>query len=185
MLISGKARHGKDTVAEMLKENLKARGYRAHVARYAGLVKYICKEYFDWNGEKDEAGRSLLQYVGTDAVRAKDPNYWCNFLVDIIKFFGDKWDYLIIPDCRFPNEIECMGDAGIEYVHIRVGRPDFESPLTEEQQKHPSETALDNYHYSYGIINDGSLDDLRDKVSSLAIEIIGYHQVTFDEVVAR
>ena len=166
----------------MLKEELNSRGYKVHIARYAGLVKYICREFLGWDGKKDEAGRSLLQYVGTDAVRAKDPNYWVNFLVDIIRFFGDRWDYFIIPDCRFPNEVECMSKAGIESIHLRVTRPGFVSTLTEEQQKHPSETALDSYHYNYGIENDGSLDDLREKIGYLTNEIVGYHQISFNEV---
>ena len=66
--ISGKAQHGKDTSALMVKEMLEDDGYKVLIAHYGDLVKYICRTFFQWNGEKDEAGRSLLQRIGTDAV---------------------------------------------------------------------------------------------------------------------
>lgn len=80
LLISGKAQHGKDTTAGMLKEQLESDGYRVLIAHYADLLKFICRQYFDWNGEKDEAGRHTLQYVGTDIIRKEHPDYWVDFL---------------------------------------------------------------------------------------------------------
>ena len=65
IVISGKAQHGKDTTAGFLKDALEADGYPVLIAHYGDLVKYVCKMYLGWNGEKDEYGRSLLQYAGT------------------------------------------------------------------------------------------------------------------------
>ena len=59
--ISGKARSGKDTTALLLKEALEKKGYRVLITHYADLLKFVCKEYFGWNGEKDEEGRTLIQ----------------------------------------------------------------------------------------------------------------------------
>ena len=56
--ISGKAQHGKDTTAGFLKSTLEADGYKVQVAHYADLLKYICKQFFGWNGQKDDAGRN-------------------------------------------------------------------------------------------------------------------------------
>ena len=67
--ISAKAQHGKDTVANFMKECLEAKEKRVLVTHYADLVKYGCKTFFNWDGQKDEKGRALLQYVGTDIVR--------------------------------------------------------------------------------------------------------------------
>ena len=64
IVISGKAQHGKDTTAGFLKDALEADGYPVLIAHYGDLVKYVCKMYLGWNGEKDEYGRSLLQYAG-------------------------------------------------------------------------------------------------------------------------
>ncbi len=41
-------------------------GYKVLIAHYADLVKYVAKTFFEWNGEKDEYGRSLLQHIGTE-----------------------------------------------------------------------------------------------------------------------
>ena len=96
--ISGHARHGKDTVARMLQEQLQKDGRTVLITHYADLLKYICKTFFKWDGRKDEKGRSLLQYVGTDVVRAKNPDYWVDFVSDILNLFEGHWDYVIIPD---------------------------------------------------------------------------------------
>ena len=41
----------------------------------------------------------------------------------------------------------------------------FDNGLTEEQKRHVSETEMSTFpEYDYIIINDGSLDDLREKI---------------------
>lgn len=165
ILISGKAQHGKDTTANELRDILEERGESVLVTHYADLVKYICKQFFAWDGNKDEYGRSLLQYVGTDIVRKKRPNFWIDFIIDILKLFPDEWDYVIIPDARFPNEVNSMKDTFGAH-HIRVFRPDFASPLSEEQQKHPSETALDYCVADLYLVNNGSVEDIRTKLTN-------------------
>ena len=145
ILIAGKAHHGKDSTANMLKEKLEKQGKTVLIAHYGDLVKYVCKTFFGWNGEKDEQGRTLLQEVGTDKIRAKYPDFWVEFVKDILEIFNDKWDYVIIPDTRFPNEIDVMKNSFNNVTSICVVRTNFISPLTDEQRKHKSETALDNY----------------------------------------
>ena len=160
--ISGKAQHGKDTTAGYLKEFLEARGKKVLITHYGDLVKYICKTFFDWDGQKDEKGRTLLQYVGTDVIRKQVPNYWVDFVCGILLLFNDEWDYVLIPDCRFPNEITFMQQFfDTTHIHIKRTSPGFVSPLTEEQQKHPSETALDGYPFDIGIDNCSTLDALK------------------------
>ena len=144
----------------MLKSDLEDHGERVLIAHYGDLVKYVCRTFFDWNGEKDDYGRNLLQYVGTDIVRAREPEFWVDFIIKMIQFFGDNWDYVLIPDSRFPNEVERLRETGFGVTHLRVERRNFVSPLTPEQQNHPSETALDNTTPDYLIVNDGSLRDL-------------------------
>lgn len=170
--ISAKARNGKDTVAEMMKETLEDSGKSVLIAHYADLVKYIAKTFFDWDGEKDERGREILQYIGTDVVRAKIPDFWVNFIISILDLFGNNWDFVLIPDCRFKNECESLIKHGFDTKIIRVDRPNFMSPLTEEQQKHPSETSMDGYDFDYTIVNDGDLNDLRKKADRLAREML-------------
>lgn len=157
--ISGKAQHGKDTVAGFLQEYLEQMECRVLITHYGDLVKYVCRVFFDWDGNKDEWGRSLLQRVGTDVVRERNADFWRDFVQDILRFFPDEWDYVIIPDCRFPNELMPAKMSG--GWHLRVLRPDFDNGLTKEQQAHPSETALDNAEYACRLVNDAGLEELR------------------------
>lgn len=182
--ISGKAQHGKDTTAQFLKTQLEADGYKVLVVHYADLLKYICKQFFGWDGQKDDTGRHILQYVGTDIIRKKKPNFWVDFITSMIELFPNDWDYALIPDCRFPNEIEQLKDAGIDMVHLRVIRENFQSPLTTEQQQHPSETALDHAEPDYYIKNSGSLQDLQETIVQWLVDFNGHHQMTLDEYCA-
>ena len=167
--ISGKAQHGKDTTAQIFAEKFTQSGKKVLVTHYADLLKWMCKNYFNWNGEKDDFGRSLLQRVGTDVIRKQIPNFWVDWLIQLLKLFPNEWDVVIIPDCRFPNEINDLKDAFAESVavsSIRVNRVNFESTLSEEQKQHISETALDEFKFDY-IIENSSLIDLEAQVDGL------------------
>lgn len=95
--ISGKAQHGKDTTAGIIKELLESKGQKVLIAHYGDLVKYICRTFFNWNGEKDADGRHLLQYVGTDVIRERYPNYWVDFVAEMLEVFYGEWDWVLIP----------------------------------------------------------------------------------------
>ena len=164
--ISGKAQHGKDTTALITKYILECKGEKVLILHYADLLKYLCKSYFNWDGNKDDKGRTLLQYVGTDIVRKKEPNYWVDFVIKFLHLFEDEWDYVLIPDCRFPNEVDSFYGE-FPFIHWRVVRPNFDSPLTKEQQNHPSETALDNHLFDKVIINNSTIEQLYIKLYDL------------------
>jgi hypothetical protein len=168
ILISAKAQHGKDTSALILKEIYEAKNKRVLITHYADLLKYICRTFFNWNGEKDDYGRTLLQQVGTNTVCAKQPDFWVDFIISILNLFNESWDIVIIPDCRFVNEIEKMR-ANFDTTLIRIVRPDFDNGLSEIQKQHLSETALDNFEFDHIIYNTGSLEDLKNKLSKLEL----------------
>ena len=77
-------------------------------------------------------------------------------------------DFVIIPDCRFPNEIECWNG---EAISIHVERIRFESELTDEQKKHASETALDDYFFNYKI-KAATLEDLENSIDVVMSDIL-------------
>ena len=155
--IGGKAQHGKDTTAAFLQSELEKKGKRTLIAHYGDFVKFVAEKWQGWDGRKDEHGRRLLQRVGTDVIRNRDPEFWVRFMRNMVYFFGNDYDYLLIPDCRFPNEIWWAPG-----VYIRVERPNFDNGLTPEAQAHESETALDYVDEDFRFVNDGSLSDLRD-----------------------
>lgn len=168
--LSAKAEGGKDTTAKLLQEQLEDLGYSVLITHYADLLKYMCKQFFEWDGNKDEEGRSLLQRVGTDTIRQQAPDFWVDFIKEILHMFPNEWDFVLIPDCRFPNEIELMKDD-FECVSLYITRPNYENHLTEEQRQHPSETALDEYEFDYKIINPGNIEGLKAETSTFIDQI--------------
>lgn len=170
--ISGHAQSGKDSTATLLNEMLSGRGYSVLVTHYADLLKYICRMFFDWDGLKNDSDRSLLQRVGTDVVRKQRPDYWVDFVISVLQLFPNEWDYVLIPDTRFPNEISQLKEAGFDVVHIGIIRDNFESPLTEEQQKHPSETALDDTVPDITLHNPGQFNEYKEILLGILTSII-------------
>lgn len=164
IVISGSAGHGKDTVAKILRSSFEKKGYSVLVCHYADVLKAICREFFGWNGEKDEAGRNMLQHIGTDIIRNKSPDFWVNLLTDIVLMI-DEWDFVIVPDCRFPNEIIRPRERGLDTFHLHVSRPLCESKLTSAQLNHVSENAVNGVTPDYTVLNDSNLDELEAKIN--------------------
>lgn len=157
ILLSGHSGSGKDYIANIMKQQLEDNGNKVLVTHYADLLKYILKSFFNWNGKKDLNGRSLLQRVGTNVIRKQNPDYWVNFINDMFTFFPNEWNYILIPDARFSNEIEIIkNNPYVNTITIRINRTNYKSKLTEEQQQHPSETSLDEYGFDYYVTNDGT-----------------------------
>lgn len=166
ILISGKAEAGKTTTAKFLKKKLGEQGKISAIVPYGQYVKDTTKMLFDWDGNKDEKGRALLQWWGTDVVRKKHPDFWIDTVMRLAKVINDVgFDFLIIDDCRFPNEIEnwkrdifgvrrhsCGWRAYCwDVMTVRIERPGHENALTEKQRQHPSECALDGYNFDVTI----------------------------------
>lgn len=166
--ISGKARHGKDTFGEYLKDALFKTNASVLVTHYGDLLKYVAEKFWGWNGEKNSAGRSLLQEIGTDIVRDKYPEYWVKFVADMLEFSYGVWEYILIPDCRFENECGALFNKKLfDVITVRVERPDFDNGLTDEQKAHPSETSLDNFAFDYKF-QCKTLDELRECAKTMA-----------------
>ena len=163
ILISGKAGCGKDTLGKALKKVYIAKGVpdeKIRIVHFADLLKYIAREYFEWDGVKDEIGRDILQNIGTDVIRAKEPDFWVDFIKKMLTLFEGYWDYVIIPDARFPNEISKMRES-FPTISIRVER-DFDTCLNKDQLAHASETALDDEEFDlYFKNNFDNISDLQ------------------------
>lgn len=156
LLISGKAEHGKDSFADsFIKEAQDRLGYRCLRIKYGDFVKMVATTYYNWNGEKDEKGRHLLQKIGTDLGRANNPDVWVNCVKEIVKALQTECDFVLVSDCRFPNELDWSNTPFFTFT-IRISRQNedgtpYINHLTEEQKQHPSETALDEYKFNYEV----------------------------------
>jgi len=163
--LSGEARHGKDSSVKIIEEILSKQNKKYLHMAYGNLVKHICEQYYNWDGRKDEWGRTLLQMIGTDKIRSKEPNYWVDFIINLVKIIGEDYDYILISDCRFPNELNRWTEEGYTIIPIHVKRLNFDNGLTEEQKNHSSETALNNYTFDY-YLQAENLDELEQEICS-------------------
>ncbi len=165
-LISGKANHGKDTLADILMRKLKGKSIKMS---FAGYLKDIARKYYGWNGEKDERGREILQLLGTERIR--EELGWQDFHVrrvcEDIKIIENDYDYVFIPDARFRNEIYyTKSQFPDDVASIHIERLNFKSPLTQGQQNHKSENDLVNFKgFDYVIKNKEGLDELEEQIS--------------------
>lgn len=161
ILFSGSARHGKDQSAIFLKEELEKNGKTVLIYHFADALKSLCENSYNWTkGDKGPVGRTILQNVGTH-YRQNNPQCWVNIAREIA--LGCSEEYMLIPDCRYKNE--ALGFLDFNYTIVRIERPNFDNGLTPEQKAHISETEMSSFaEYDWTIINDGSLEDLKEKI---------------------
>jgi len=146
----GLAGSGKDTAAKAL--------YPLGYVRYAfaNRVKGLAWG-FGWDGKKDERGRALLQNIGM-AGRQYDPEVWINYVKLMIQSEIDPGP-IVFTDVRFQNEADYIRNGG--GIIVRIVRPG-QIAENHESELNQSEIAAD-----YEVVNDGSIEDLHNKIKSL------------------
>lgn len=148
---SGKARHGKDTSALIAKKILEDNGFLCARMAYADYLKFIAEKVYGWGGAKDEAGRTLLQTLATE-VRERNLNFWVDQVVYATSNILPHYDYILISDARYPNEISRWKVHDYSIITIKIVRANFQNGLTWEQRLHESETALDDFPFDFEIV---------------------------------
>lgn len=146
----GLAGSGKDTAATALTKM----GYWRNA--FADALKDMAYQ-FGWDGKKDARGRALLQDLGM-AARKYNPNFWIeqNSWPPDGKEFSVRNVYT---DVRFQNEADRIRAHG--GVIIRIVRPGIIA------QEHESELKQADIPADYEIVNDGSIEDLHNKIRNL------------------
>lgn len=159
----GKARSGKDTVADYL-----VKEFNFEKRSFARTLKEMGKKYFDLSDDeigdhKTEFSRRLLQGLGVLFREEIDKNYWVNRALDGLPSPGN----FVVSDTRFLNESDIIKKMGGHI--IRVTRD--AKPSIEYGANHASETEQDSIEADITIYNDGTIDDLKAEVNK-AISII-------------
>jgi hypothetical protein len=149
--ITGLAQSGKSTLADIL---CNERGFVS--IALADSLKSIAKEHFNWDGQKDDRGRRLLQLLGTEVGRAYDADLWVIKLQNkiAIKRAQGKLD-VVVPDVRFLNEAQAIKNWGGWIVRLN-GRGGLEGAAGS----HVSESEMLSIVADVSFDNTGSLDDL-------------------------
>lgn len=179
--ICGSKQHGKDTVAELLFHELiehklwPVRRAMAdplkeevahHLSPIMGIEEVELLRRMNTTGEK-ERFRLIMQWWGSEFRRTDDPYYWVKKMVEWLKEYTTPGDdrVIMIPDTRFTNELHLVQAQG-GYL-IKVVRPGFEST-----DNHSSEQEWQSFKdWNYVIINDGTLAQLKVKVTNLYHEL--------------
>lgn len=144
--ISGKAGSGKDTLAKEIKIYLDKLGLRTGICKYGDFVKLMYSSFNEYTGKKDKKERRGLQRIGHGIKQVDDPLYWVKQVDNQIKAYNklEQVDVVLIPDCRYPEEIEYWENQ----VSIRLINPSYrknDTGMDEMTKAHHSETALDEY----------------------------------------
>ena len=171
ILIGGKARSGKDTLADFIINKISSDSKKVCKLQVSAYIKYYATHYFGWNGKEETKPRELLNKIGTEIIRDKiDPNFHINRLIQDIKVLSYFYDVFVVSDVRFPVEIERIKKEFDDVTTIKVIRENNE--LTLEEQNHSTENSLDNYNnFDYVVINDKSLEDLEEEAMKILTEV--------------
>lgn len=193
---------GKDTVADYL-----VNFYQFRRESFAGTVKDMISSVFGWDRKLLEGltkesrewretvdewwanrldmptltPRWILQYWGTEVCRkAFHDDIWIASLENKLQ---NSTSNLVVSDCRFPNEIASIRNAGGKIIWVQRGRLPFWYDLAVEANKgcnksilelkkikiHSSETAWVGTEFDLILDNNGSIQDLYKQVDQLVI----------------
>ncbi len=168
-LISGKARHGKDTFSGYLSDIYNENGKKVIVNQLSKYIKYYAREMTGWNLTEEDKPRELLQTLGTSIIREKlgKEDLFIKRMIDDIEIFSCFYDAIIISDVRLKKEIDDLREVFPNLISVNVFRPNFDNGLTEEQKKHKTEVDLDDYDkFNEQVINT-TLDELKETAKNI------------------
>ena len=200
MGVTGKARHGKDSIADRL---VARHGFKR--MNFAGPLKEVLakmnpiigfdlyrpqslihldtalKQYGGEDGVKKlyPEYRRLLQQLGTEGIRSIDEEFWIKAAAKMINAEPND-ARLVFTDCRLPNEAKAIQQAGMwgNYV-LPLPDPTTElwtvhrdiEPLPGEQP-HVSEQHVGKMGEQVEIENNGTIFDLNAVVDSHVRDLI-------------
>jgi hypothetical protein len=172
-IISGKAKVGKDTTANIIKEYGKEKNLKTLNLQFSKYIKMYAQIITNWQGVEETKPRSFLQDLGNMVRNNIDENFFINRIIEDIKVLSNFCDIITISDARLPKELDMIANVYKNSYKINIIRPNFKNELTTEENQHITETALDNYkHFDYIFINDGTINDLKEKVENVIKDII-------------
>ena len=196
---------GKDTIADYL---VNIHGFKRE--SFANSLKDAVAATFNWDREMLE-GRSkqsrlwreqvdqwwakrldmpeltprwVLQYFGTEVVRNRfHDDMW---IASLENRLAQSTDYIVITDCRFPNELTAIRNAGGQCVRVKRGpepnwyefaeqfnkgpNQNFSWAISrgrlEDEGIHPSEYSWVGQKFDTVFENDSTLDSLYTKVET-------------------
>lgn len=162
---AGRKYNGKDTAAQVVESS----PYGYHKMNFSDPVKEIVGIMFGLTKEEMsdpilkqtkldrwpfQTPRELMQFIG-NGIRETYPDMW------VQHWMRRKSDYAnyVITDVRYHNEVKMVHDYG--GVVIKIKNPRIE---LDEFSNNRSETESDNLQVDALVINDGTIEQLHEKV---------------------
>lgn len=171
--LTGVAGSGKDTAAMFIKQR-----YDVKTFAFAEPIKSACKNLFLLSEDQlhsyelkevidprwNKSPRELFQWFGTDVLRKFDDNFFLKHMD--IRIENNSCKHSIVTDVRFDNEAKYIKSRG--GIVVKIVRPNADTT----KHKHVSENGFDDELVDIVIVNDGTLDQLEDKVLAFCREVI-------------
>lgn len=168
-IICGKARTGKNTVSDIIKNYYK----NSITFSYTKYLKEYAKMISDWDGSEETKPRELLQTLGTDIIKNQiDNKLLIRRTIEDINVLSHYKDVIIISGARRKDEIDDIKKVYDNVIAIKVYKDKLSDKLTDNENRHITETDLDDYtDFDYEINNDSNINELKDKVYSILKEL--------------
>lgn len=178
-----KARCGKDTACDYL---LSTHGGFQKLS-FAALLYDAAEAVQRMFGFQVEKDRKLLQWLGTEYARAKDPDVFVKEMMrrldDVDKLKQDGYSpNILVSDLRFPNEFQALRSRG--FFLIKVERQCESQP----GESHSSETLLDSLpeeEWDAVVQNNGTLEEYYEKLDKLWDELELQHAPSHTRVLSQ
>lgn len=181
ILISGKSNSGKGTVAQIIESTLKSKNKNVIRCSLSTYIRNLAKQDFYWDGidtlesrkfmaEVYRVGTEFYPYHMARRVWERDilPN--ANLFYDendiaIVESFREKVNYDYFKMLHVQGEID-------KITTIRVVRPNFNVIKNKEMENHVSESDLDDFEFDWVVVNDGTVEELKDRIEDIMVRFI-------------
>lgn len=179
IMISGKMHSGKGTFCTLLEEELNNRtDYNIIRCSLSDYIRKLVVDDFYYNGSQDSKEcrdfMAIVYELGTKLYPYhKSRRVWER---DILPNLKNGKNIVIIESFRERNDIDYFIKENTKWKKIktiRINRTHKNYDMKDNHlSNHKSENDLDNYKFDYYIENNGTIDDLKQKINYLIKEII-------------
>ena len=172
--VCGKAGSGKSLAAKYLYKEYTKKNYKVIISPY---TKYLKKYIYEITGQKvteKNKPRTLLQKLSSELIKERlgYKDFFINRQIEDIAIYKYFFDIIIIPDVRFPKEIEVLQDNFNNVISIEIKRENYDNGLTKNEKNDITETSLDDYHNFDFILDNQGNQNLKNDIINI-IENIG------------
>ena len=177
LLIGSKAHSGKSFFSRNLESFLSNRNANIIRCSLSTYIRDIAKNDFFWDGidtsesrkfmgEVYRLGSEIYPYHMARRVWERDivPNLKGSYNIIIVESFREVNNYTYFKMLQDKELID-------KIITVNIKRPNF-SDISKQQESHISEVDLNEFSFDCTILNDGTIEDLKNKAKEFANELI-------------